>query len=145
MTQVGNFAAVQLTSDDPDRLEREWNVPTLGAEITTSTYTVPNKPLFTFIVFRGCTVNATGDCDLTADLAIFGPDGKLEQEKKGIEIWRGKAPDSASSLFLSQGAIGFGTDDKGPFGEHRVVIKVTDNVARVTLSTEQRLTVAPAK
>jgi hypothetical protein len=141
----GAFGAIQIATDDEDRFKREWAVTTPGARLTQSTRTVANKPLFVHVIFYGCTANAAGDCDVTGDIAFYGPDGKLENEQKGMAIWRRKAPDSPKNLYLGGPAVGFGTDDKGPFGAHRVIYKVTDNVAGITLVTEQTVTVSPAK
>jgi hypothetical protein len=141
----GGFGVMQVVASDEARFQREWAVTTPGADLTVSTRTVANKPLFVHILFFGCKPNAAGDCDVTGEVAFYGPDGKLEQEKKDLVIWRQKAPDSPTNIYLGGPAVGFGTDDAGPFGAHRVVYKVTDNVAGITLVTEQTLTIAPAK
>ena len=119
----GAFGAIQIATDDEDRFKREWAVTTPGARLTQSTRTVANKPLFVHLIFYGCTANAAGDCDVTGDIAFYGPDGKLENEQKGMAIWRRKAPDSPKNLYLGGPAVGFGTDDMGSVAGADLVVE----------------------
>ena len=59
-------------------------------------------------------------------------------------VWNKAAPTDPKKPYLGDGALGYGVDDEGPFGDYRVVATVTDRVAGITLTTEQTLTIAPA-
>ncbi|MDB5685117.1 MAG: hypothetical protein JWM75_2815, partial [Sphingomonas bacterium] len=106
---------------------------------------VANQPLFTFLIFRGCNDNANGKCDIVADFVITRPDGTINDENKGVVVWNNAAPADPKKPYLGDGALGYGVDDEGPFGDYRVVATVTDRVASITLTTELTLTIAPGK
>lgn len=69
----------------------------------------------------------------------------MENEQKGLVVWRRKAPERPRNLYLGDVSVGFGTDRDGPFGAHRAVFRISDNVAGIVLTTEQTLTVSPTK
>lgn len=138
----GSFGILQVSAPDASRFIADWRAGT--ASRATSVRTVADKPLFVFIIFHGCKADADGACDVTADFAIRRPDGSIDDDHKDMAIWKRNAPGDPAKLVLGDGALGFGTDAEGPFGDYRITATVTDRVAGITLKTEQVLTVAPA-
>ncbi|WP_299426033.1 hypothetical protein [Sphingomonas bacterium] len=141
--EKAGFSVLQVAVPDADKFIAEWKLGGGGKSATTKT--VANRPLFTFLIFRGCKANAEARCDIVADFVITRPDGTINDENKGVVVWDKAAPTDPKKPYLGDGALGYGVDDEGPFGDYRVVATVTDRVAGVTLTTELTLTIAPGK
>ena len=141
--EKGGFSVLQVAVPDAAKFIAEWKLGGGGKSATTKT--VANQPLFTFLIFRGCKANGDGKCDIVADFVITRPDGTINDENKGVVVWNKAAPTDPKKPYLGDGALGYGVDDEGPFGDYRVVATVTDRVAGVTLTTELTLTIAPGK
>lgn len=137
------FSVLQVAVPDSAKFIAAWKLGAGGSSATTKT--VANQPLFTFLIFRGCKADAKGNCDLVADYVIHRPDGTTNEENKNFVVWNKTAPTDLKKPYLSDGALGYGVDDDGPFGDYRVIATVTDRVAGITLTTEQTLTIAPGK
>jgi len=141
--EKNGFSILQVAVPDSAKFIAGWKLGAGGSSATTKT--VANQPLFTFLIFRGCKANAQGNCDVVADYVITRPDGTTNEENKNFVVWNKAAPTDPKKPYLSDGALGYGVDDDGPFGDYRVVATVTDRVAGITLTTEQTLTIAPGK
>ena len=141
--EKGGFSVLQVAVTDSAKFIAGWKLGAGGDSATTRT--VADKPLFTFLIFRGCKANAEGNCDVVADYVIHRPDGTTNEENKGFVVWNKGAPTDSKKPYLSDGALGYGVDDEGPFGDYRVIATVTDRVAGITLTTEQTLTIEPGK
>jgi hypothetical protein len=137
------FAAQQITTTDPDKLMADWQKPTPGVAITTSTVTPRNKPIVTFIVFSGCKADAAGKCNVTVDYLTKGPTGETYDTTNGAEVWVGKPPPPEHGLQLSAGALGIVFENKDPLGLYVVAATITDHVSGKVLRTRQTLTVTP--
>lgn len=137
----GAFGVLQVAAPDSAKFMAAWKLGAASQAATKST--VANQPLFTFLIFHGCKANGVGLCDVVADFVIHRPDGTINDENKGIVVWNKAAPVDAKRAYLGDGALGYGVDDDGPFGDYRVVATVTDRVADVSVTTEQTLTFAP--
>jgi len=145
--ESGGFAVIQLASDNTDRFHAEWDKPGPGANVTTSSETLRNAPIFTFLVFTGCRADAAGNCDVTADFHVIGPNDKNAEEyshAKDAPVWKGKPPPTGTFL-LSSAELGLEIEDKDPLGAYVVRAVVTDHVANITVETEQTLTAVAAK
>jgi hypothetical protein len=142
IAQKQGFGIIQLAADDSNKFINAWKIGA-GAQAST-TRAVANQPLYTFLIFRGCKADPAGNCDLVADFVIHRPDGTVNEDNKGITIWNKAAPADATKPILGDGALGYGVDDEGPFGDYRVVVTVTDKVANVSVTTEETLTITAA-
>jgi hypothetical protein len=141
--EKAGFSVLQVAVPDAAKFIAEWKLGGGGKSATTKT--IANRPLFTFLIFRGCKANAEAQCDIVADFVITRPDGTINDENKGVVVWNKAAPTDLKKPYIGDGALGYGVDDEGPFGDYRVVATVTDRVAGTTLTTEQTLTIAPGK
>ena len=126
------FSVLQVAVPDSAKFIAGWKLGAGGGSATTRT--VANQPLFTFLIFRGCKANAEGNCDVVADYVIHRPDGTTNEENKNFVVWNKAAPTDPKKPYLSDGALGYGVDEEGPFGDYRVIATVTDRVAGITLS-----------
>ena len=141
VAQKNGFGVMQVSSDDTTRFIAAWKVG--NGPKATVTRTVANKPLFVLLIFQGCKPDTEGKCDIAADFVITRPDGTTNEDNKGIVVWNKAAPVDPKKPTIGDGALGYGVDDEGPFGDYKVVATVTDKVAGVSVTTEQTLTIAP--
>ena len=142
IAEKDGFGVMQVAASDAAAFIAAWKVGD-GAKNET-TRTVADKPLFTLLIFRGCKADADGKCDIVADFAINRPDGTVNEDNKGVVVWNKPAPADPKKPMIGDGALGYGVDSEGPFGDYRVVATVTDKVAGTSVTTEQTLTIAPA-
>ena len=142
IAEKDGFGVMQVAAADAAAFIAAWKIGE-GAKNET-TRTVADKPLFTLLIFRGCKADADGKCDIVADFVINRPDGTVNEDNKGVVVWNKAAPADAKKPMIGDGALGYGVDSEGPFGDYRVVATVTDKVAGTSVTTEQTLTIAPA-
>jgi len=142
IAEKDGFGVMQVAASDAAAFIAAWKIGD-GAKNET-TRTVADKPLFTLLIFRGCKADADGKCDIVADFVINRPDGTVNEDNKGVVVWNKAAPADAKKPMIGDGALGYGVDSEGPFGDYRVVATVTDKVAGTSVTTEQTLTIAPA-
>jgi hypothetical protein len=124
ISEKDGFGVMQVAAADAAAFIAAWKIGD-GAKNET-TRTVADKPLFTLLIFRGCKADADGKCN------------------KGVVVWDKAAPTDPKKPMIGDGALGYGVDSEGPFGDYRVVATVTDKVAGISVTTEQTLTIAPA-
>jgi len=137
----GDFAVMQFATNEPERLMADWAKPGAGASLSMTTETPRNRPIVTFILFRGCRGDADGNCNVTVDYETIAPSGKRYDQTKGAEVWVGRRPPPGNALQLSASAYGMVFEDKDALGGYLVRATVTDHVSGVTVHTEQKLTV----
>jgi len=142
IAEKDGFGVMQVAASDAAAFIAAWKIGD-GAKNET-TRTVADKPLFTLLIFRGCKADADGKCDIVADFVINRPDGTVNEDNKGVVVWDKAAPTDPKKPMIGDGALGYGVDSEGPFGDYRVVATVTDKVAGTSVTTEQTLTIAPA-
>jgi hypothetical protein len=142
IAEKDGFGVMQVAASDAAAFIAAWKIGD-GAKNET-TRTVADKPLFTLLIFRGCKADADGKCDIVADFAINRPDGTVNEDNKGVVVWNKAAPTDPKKPMIGDGALGYGVDSEGPFGDYRVVATVTDKVAGTSVTTEQTLNIAPA-
>lgn len=140
MAGSGNFGVIQIATDDPDRLVADWQTPTPGVSLKGTTQIRRGRPVTTFLVFKGCRADRSGKCNVTSDFDVFDPAGHLSGQVKSIKVWVGLPPAPGNNLQLSSSGFRIAFDDTDALGAHRVRATVTDHVAKITLHTEQVLT-----
>lgn len=139
----GDFTALQIAFDDPERFDSEWRTDTPGANISTTHKGVRNRPIFAAVIFSNCTADAAGRCEVTADIVVTDPAGKIYAEHKGAEIWRAPAP-QRDRLALGAARLGLRIEPGELLGGYRVRFTLHDRVAKRDLVTEDVLTIAEA-
>lgn len=137
----GDFAVMQFATNEPERVMAAWEKPGAAVSLSMATETPRNRPLVTFILFRGCRGDANGNCNVTADYETIAPSGKRYGQTMSAEVWVGRRPPPGYALQLSASAYGLVFEDKDPLGAYVVRATVTDHVSGVTVHTEQKLTV----
>jgi hypothetical protein len=146
----GDFAVLQTATTEPDKLMADWlkveegTDRTVGFHLHSKTLTICNKPIATFIIFRGCHPDTSGSCNVTADFKAISPDGKTYAEAKSIQVWVGRPPPPNLNLELSRSGFVLVFEPKDALGDYLVRASITDHVANVTINTEKFLTLAAA-
>ena len=137
---AGSFAVVQVATDDTARFIAELAKPTPGVNLQVTTKVRRNRPLDTFIAFRGCRADRTGKCNVTATYYLRAPSGKVSSYP-GLDVWAHQPQPAPGLIMVSRQSFGmtFNTDDA--VGTYTVRAAVTDHVAGVTLHTQQDITV----
>jgi hypothetical protein len=139
----GNFSAVQIATTDANKLLAEWQKSTPGVRFETSAQMRKNQPIFTFIVFKGCTPDAAGRCNVTADFQMIDPAGKSYGEQKDTPVWVNLPPAPNYNLQLSSAYLGIVIENKDLTGPYEVRTAITDHVSGIILHTKETLTAIP--
>jgi len=100
----GNFAVLQIATTDPEALLTEWSKQTPGVSLKTDTQAVRNQIIETFIVFKGCTGDAAGNCNVTVDYEVTDPAGKSYARVTG-DVSVGHPSDPDLNLQLSTSSL----------------------------------------
>jgi hypothetical protein len=137
---AGSFAVVQVATDDTARFMAELAKPTPGVNLQVTTRVRRNRPIDTFIAFRGCRADRAGKCNVTARYDLRAPSGKISSFP-GLDVWANQPQPAPGIIMVSRQSFGmtFNTDDA--VGTYTVAAAVTDHVAGVTLHTQQDITV----
>jgi hypothetical protein len=139
--QSGDFAVLQIMTDQPEKLIDDWQRASEGVHVVAISRTARHKPIYNFIAFQGCQANDAGECDVTVDYDVRDPAGKQWAQHTG-EVWVKRPAPGAGQLQLSLHALGLQMEAKDPLGVYLVRASITDHISGVTLATQQELTVA---
>lgn len=137
------FGTHQISTTDPEMLQKVWAQPSPGVDISTQDEATRNQPIFSFVIFRGCKAAADGNCHVSTRFVILDPKGKPYGKMSKAPIWD-MPPPPKGNLQLGQGASGLRVEDGEMLGKYRVIAHTTDNVAKITLTTQQILTIREA-
>jgi len=144
MASSKGFAVFQIATLDGEGFAARWNKQTAGVEIAKTAKVARNQPVFTFIIFTGCSPDQSGTCNVTADFKMFDPAGKSFGEQLGSPVWVGLPPPARNALQLSSQYLGMVVENKDGLGAYRIVATVTDHVSGISLTTEQTIIAGPA-
>ena len=136
MAQSGDLAMRQMASDDPDGVEAAWAKDTPGADLPTTTETVRNKLIVTYLVFTGCHPATDGNCNVTVDFLIKDPKGRRYGAQNNAPVWI-KPPPRPGILFLSDAALGLRVEKGERLGDYVVQATTTDHVSGTTVHTQE--------
>ena len=144
MASSKEFAVYQTATLDCEGFAARWNRPTAGVEVVETSKVARNQPVFTFIIFTGCSPDQYGKCNVTADFRMFDPAGRSFGERIASPVWVGLPPPAKHSLPLSSEYLGMVVEDKDSLGSYRIIATVTDHVSGTSLTTEQTIVAGPA-
>lgn len=134
------FGAFMMVTGDYEGFWKAWEGPT-PPQLTTTDIVTREKPVHAMIIFSGCRAGAEGNCNVTAEFSISGPDGAPYGDVMQGSLWQGPSmPDY--NLQLGEGSIGFILEPEDPFGTYTLKAAITDQVAGITLQVEQAVTAA---
>jgi len=140
---AGGLTVVQFANPDPQAVLAAWTNPdATGVHLKTDRRGRRDQPIYTFVLFRGCTTDKDGACTLTADYEVMDPKGQPYVQKKGVRTWIAKPPAPAPEYTLATGYLGLVVEHKDSPGPYTVRMTLTDQVSGVVLHTEQTLDIA---
>jgi hypothetical protein len=125
----GFGVSLWLTSDD---INEQWNKPEVP-KITVTKRVKRNKPVYIAIMFIYPSVNEKGECDITADILIRQPDGKVYADIKDFKIWKDRPAPPKDNIQLAEGSITIIIEDAEPLGSYSIDALVKDGVKQITL------------
>jgi hypothetical protein len=140
MKEEKGVGAMLLFSNDSDKFNKEWDQPTPGIKLTTSETTKRGEKCGVYIIFAGCGINKQGLADVTVDLVVIKPDGKIYAEMKDVTVFK-KAPVSNKNLQLSDENLIIVIEKNDPDGVYEVQAKVKDNIKNVALDLKLKFSV----
>jgi hypothetical protein len=139
----GEFSVLQLSTTDPEGVQKVWAQTTPGVEISTQDTATRNQFIYSFVLFRGCMAGEDGKCRLSTRFSIIGPNGKPYGQPHTGVTWD-RSPPPAANVQLGNAIIGLRVEDGEALGRYRFIAQTTDHVANITLTTQQTVTVAEA-
>ena len=144
--QKGDLAVSLMITADPNGFLEQWNrAPSLDykPQIKTASTVPRGGTVMGFVIFSGCKPNAAGSCDATVDWILLKPDGTVYADQKGAVLWKGKA--MKDILMLSETNLGLQVEQDDPLGEYTMKAAVHDQVEKVSVEVEAKLTVVASE
>ena len=133
MKSVGKLIAQMVITDDPERTLKNWGTPSETVYFPTADKIERNKAITAFVVFGGCAVNSSGNCDLNMQITIYQPDGSVYSELPSMEVWSGKPAPSNRGLGLSVEYMLLIIEEGEQLGKYKLDTTVTDSVSGNTM------------
>ena len=130
---VGDFSAqLILVADDAHAL-KVWEKPQETLTVGMVRSVAVGAQANAFVVFRGCTPDASGQCDVTMRLRVLQPDGKVYVATPPMEVWQYKPPPPVRLLQLSAQYLKIVVEPQDPPGRYVVSASVKDHVSGASL------------
>lgn len=137
-----------LVTPEPEEFLKQWDhppSPDYKPKMTTTSNVKRGEQVVGFLLFSGCKVNGSGNCDATVDWLLKKPDGSIYADHKGAELWQGKATPPTGNLQVAVSNLGLRVELTDPLGEYILVARAHDRVAGISIDVETRFTVREAK
>jgi len=128
-----NFGAQLLLTDDKDYMKK-WEQPADGFYVHAVHTAIRKQPIFTLITFVNPGVDENGVCNISADVVVKTPDGKVygEEIKEG-DCWQNMPAPPAGNIQLSKFSMGIVIEEIDPPGRYTVNVVVKDKVKNTEL------------
>jgi len=142
---TGDFAAMMVFTDEPQKFLEEWSKPPEAVpQISSVESAHRGDTVVAFVFFSGCKANK-GNCDCEVDFRLLRPDGSVYAEHSGVELWKRKPPPPGGNLQLSVANLGFRVEPLDPLGKYNLKASVHDRNAKLDLLLERKIEVLPAR
>jgi len=140
---TATFAASLLVTNQPGTLFMRWEQGE-KLELANVEKARRGEPIAALILFSGCGPDKQGNCNVTTDIAVLDPSGKVYGESKQTEVWVGKPPPSDGTTQLGFGYLMIRIEPKDPPGVYRIKAHTKDQVSGIVVDREHRFEVDPA-
>lgn len=134
----GPLSVMQLATADANGLIAAWPKPSPAAQMK-GTADIRAGQITTFLIFKGCTPDPAGLCNVTADFEVVGPRGTAAVERL-VPVRVGQAPVQGDGLLLSATGFGLTLNAGSAVGTYHIRATTTDHIASRVVRTEQALT-----
>jgi hypothetical protein len=129
---VGKFGAQLIFVGDENELFKRWATPSKTVDVKTVDSVRVNQSINAFVVFSGCTSDASGNCSVAMRFRVLRPDGSVYAETPPMEVWHNKPAPPGRSLELSAQYLKVVIEPTDPLGMYLVQTQVKDyNSGRV--------------
>jgi hypothetical protein len=125
----GFGAQVWLTPND---IVDEWNKPEAPKIIITKR-AKRNTPVYITILFASPSVNEKGLSDISGDILIRQPDGKVYADLKNVDIWENRAAPPKGNIQLAEKTVAIVIENKDLLGTYSIDVLVRDDLKQVTI------------
>jgi hypothetical protein len=138
------LTAEMLITNQPGALFMRWQQGDKGLLPNVQTAR-RGEPMAAVVLFSACGSDAKGNGNVTMDMTVLDPSGKVYGEMKGTEVWVGKVAPSAGETQLGVGYMMIRIEAKDAPGQYRIKAHITDHVSGTVLDREQSFAVSPAQ
>ena len=98
------FGALMLVTSDYEGFWKAWEGSS-PPQVSTTEQVTRQQPVHAMLIFSGCRPGPDGNCNVTVELSITGPNGSPYGEKLTGKVWSGPpAPDH--NLQLAESSLG---------------------------------------
>lgn len=99
-----------------------------------------NKPVFIIFLFMNPGLDQESKADVTADVIIKSPDGKIYGDFKDIEIWKNIYQGPRNSIQLGVGTLTIEIEDNEQLGIYTVEAILRDKIKKISLELQTDFT-----
>ena len=121
-----SFGAQLIQTNKDEELSTNWNKPSEGVFVDTSSTVRRNEAISAFIVFTGLKEDADGNCRLVVEFTVTQPDGKLYAQTQAMEVWYDKMKPPLPALGLSVDYLKTVFSPGELVGRYEILAKVSD-------------------
>ena len=134
----GPLSVMQLATADANGLIAAWPKPSPGAQMKGTAY-IRAGQITTFLIFKGCTPDPAGLCNVTADFEVVGPRGATAVQRL-VPVRVGQTPAPGDGLLLSATGFSLTLNAGSAVGTYHIRAMTADHIASRVVRTEQALT-----
>lgn len=132
-----SFGAQLWLTDDQEYLKK-WNQSTEGFFFHPLHSVLRGKPIFVIVLFAGQPgINDKNLCDITIDIIVKSPDGKIYGEQKNGDCWQNLPIPPKQEIQLCNSSMGIVIEEKDQSGRYTVEAIVKDKIKNIELTLEQ--------
>ena len=129
----GDFEALLIMTQNADSILATSVNGTQFAELNEAVSIDIGEGIEALLLFKGCLVNSTGECLVTADYVIEAPDGSTYQEALNTDVWK-ETPLSLLQWHLTNSRVGFLLQPGANPGLYKVGVTISDRISDTQLS-----------
>ena len=144
MKSVGDLVAQLVITDNEAQVLKNWGTPSQSVYFPTADKIERNKIITAFIVFGGCSVDSSGNCDLRMQITVYQPDGKIYSQLPVMEVWSGKPVPPNRSLGLSVEYMRVLIEPGEQLGKYKIDTKVIDKISGNSMMLKSHFTAVEA-
>ena len=134
----GPLAVMQVETADARGLMAAWPKPSPAVQMKGAA-DIRLGQITTFLIFKGCTPDLAGVCNVTADFEVVDPRG-VKATQRDVPVRVGQKPAQGDLLLLSTTGFDLTLGAGNAVGTYHIRATTTDHVANRSVRTEQALT-----
>jgi hypothetical protein len=137
LKSIGDFGVNLILTDKEEEFFKRWNTPSRVVQFTSTNKIKRGEFITALIVFIGCGVDKSGNCNLLVKFTINQPNGSVYGELPLQEVWVDKPAPPNNSLGLSIAYLKIRIEPNEPLGKYKVFADIIDRNLGKTLHLTQ--------